>query len=284
MSNPPSVRELGVTGKNVVVRMDLEWTGENCLREKVTREIIRYLQEKGAKGIKVIGHKGKFEMAGVEVVNDVRKDEREMQNDSGYAQELGEGWDVYVNEAFAESHRAYASVNALPIWMKGQGKLVCVGMRFAKEIENLDKVRNSFGKKALVIGGAKGDKEEYAKEFEKQGWKVLRGGLLPGVGLRPDGLDISAETATNYKTQIANAQIIVVAGPMGKYEVAEKGTREVFTAVAESKAYKVVGGGDTEAALAKFGLTEKFDWISVGGGAMLEYLVKGTLPGIEALL
>lgn len=49
-------------------------------------------------------------------------------------------------------------------------------------------------------------------------------------------------------------------------------------------AFKIAGGGDAEAAISEFGLNEKFDWISVGGGAMLEFLTKGTLPGIQALV
>jgi phosphoglycerate kinase len=57
----------------------------------------------------------------------------------------------------------------------------------------------------------------------------------------------------------------------------------VFNAVANSGAFKLMGGGDSEAAASLLGLTEKFDWISTGGGAMLEFLAKGTLPGIEAL-
>ncbi|MDP1743382.1 MAG: phosphoglycerate kinase, partial [Candidatus Amesbacteria bacterium] len=88
----------------------------------------------------------------------------------------------------------------------------------------------------------------------------------------------------NCKLKIENCSTIVLAGPMGKYEEAPDGTRKIFTAVAKSKAYKIAGGGDTEGALAKFGLLGKFDWISVGGGAMLEYLSSGTLVGIEALL
>jgi len=58
----------------------------------------------------------------------------------------------------------------------------------------------------------------------------------------------------------------------------------VLMAIANNnRAYKVAGGGDIEMAISKYGLTSKFDWISVGGGAMLQYLATGTLPGIEAL-
>lgn len=274
-----SIRDVEVAGKNVLVRADLEWSGENLSRERAAREIVKYLQDKGAGKIKVIGHKGRFE-------NDLRKDPREEMNDVLLADELADGWDVYVNEAFATSHRKHCSVDALPRLMVRRGKEVCAGLRFEEEIEMLAQATSYKlqATKILVIGGAKvSDKARYADEFEKQGWTVLRGGLLPGVKLRPDGLDISDETIGEYKNKIAGAGTIVVAGPMGKYGVAEKGTKEVFTAVANSQAYKVAGGGDTEAALGKFGLLGKFDWVSVGGGAMLEYLATRTLPGIEAL-
>ena len=109
---------------------------------------------------------------------------------------------------------------------------------------------------------------------------------MPGAELRPDGLDISDDLIAQYKRQMGNAGAIVVAGPMGKFEEmgAQKGTREVFTAVANTKAYKIAGGGETEDAIRKLGLEGRFDWISVGGGAMLEFLAAGTLPGIKALV
>ena len=64
----------------------------------------------------------------------------------------------------------------------------------------------------------------------------------------------------------------------------ERGTREVAEAVVASEAYTIVGGGDTEAALTKFGLVSKINYISSGGGAMLTLLAEGTLPGIEAIV
>ena len=73
---------------------------------------------------------------------------------------------------------------------------------------------------------------------------------------------------------------------MGKYEEEghRQGTKRIFEAIANAGAFKIAGGGDTETALSMFNLKDKFDWISVGGGAMLEFLTKKTLPGIEALL
>jgi len=281
MEQLPIVRDVLVAEKKVLVRADLEWTGKDSQREKVTMDMVEYLQIRGADKVKLIGHKGT-------IASDLRADPREETNDVSLAQELAEGWDVYVNEAFATSHREHCSIDALPRLMKKQGKAVCVGLRFAKEIEVLFRLKPGLA----IIGGAKGDKEDEAKKLEARGWTVLRGGLLPGARLRSDGLDISDETISNFEFLISKAENIVLAGPMGKYEDpsassgpwAEKGTKEVFTAVAESKAYKIAGGGDTESALGKFGLLGKFDWISVGGGAMLEFLATGTLPGIEAVL
>lgn len=274
----PVIGGVLVADKKVLVRADLEWEGENSQRESATLDIVEYLQIRGAKQVKLIGHKGTM-------AADLRADPREEADDEGLALELGQDFDVYVNEAFATSHRKHCSIDALPRFMKTQGKDVCVGLRFAREIEVLSGVGSQeSGARVLIVGGAKGNKEEYARKLENRDWKVLRGGLLPGAKLRPDGLDISDEEISNFKFLISKAKTMVLAGPMGKYQEAEKGTREVFAAVASSNAYKVAGGGDTEAALEKFGLKNKFDWISVGGGAMLQFLATGTLAGIEAII
>jgi 3-phosphoglycerate kinase len=287
----PVISEISVSGKNVLVRGDLEYGDKNSPRGKSMEESVAYLQVGGAAKIKILGHKGREEMTGfwpgVEVMWDIRSDAREEANDTGFAAELALGFDIYVNESFATSHRKHASLDALPRLMKSQGKIVCVGQRFTKEIEVLDGVFESNLKKVLVIGGAKAsDKEKASVELDGKFEAILKGGLLTGVRLREDGLDISDDAIEEYKNIISTAGKIVVAGPMGKFEDegSEKGTKEVYTAVAYSNAYKIAGGGETEKAISKFGLADKFDWISVGGGAMLEYLVKGTLPGIEAII
>jgi len=93
------------------------------------------------------------------------------------------------------------------------------------------------------------------------------------------------ETVKKFKKAIAKAKTIIWSGPMGAFEEKkfERGTREIAKAVVKGQAYTVVGGGDTEAALTKFGLTDKVDYISSGGGAMLTFLADGTLPGVEAI-
>lgn len=99
------------------------------------------------------------------------------------------------------------------------------------------------------------------------------------------GLDIGPASAADYAARIAGAGTVLWNGPMGAFELGpfESGTRTVAEAVAGSPAFTVVGGGDSVAALVKFGLNEEVDWASTGGGASLELLEGKELPGVEAL-
>jgi phosphoglycerate kinase len=100
------------------------------------------------------------------------------------------------------------------------------------------------------------------------------------------GLDIGARTAERYAAAIAEAGTVLWNGPMGAFELEPfaAGTRAVAEAVAAAPGTTVVGGGDSVAALQQFGLGEKVDWLSTGGGASLELLEGKKLPGVEALL
>ena len=190
---------------NVLIRADLEWEGENCSRKQATKDIITYWRSKDATRIKVIGHNGNIDQVselGVDLNFNLRSDPREETNDKSLAEELALGFDAYINEAFATSHRQHCSIDALPRLMRSQGKQVGMGLRFEKEIETLTKVTSNkvTSDKVVIIGGAKSlDKEKHAQDLEKKGWTVLRGGLLPGVDLRPDGFDVSDETITKCK-------------------------------------------------------------------------------------
>jgi phosphoglycerate kinase len=99
------------------------------------------------------------------------------------------------------------------------------------------------------------------------------------------GLDIGPGTAAEFEDVIMAARTVLWNGPMGVFEDPrfEAGTASVARAVAETKAFTVVGGGDSAAALAKFGLDREVDHLSTGGGASLELLERGDLPGLEAL-
>ena len=99
------------------------------------------------------------------------------------------------------------------------------------------------------------------------------------------GLDIGPRSAAAYAKRIAAAGTVLWNGPMGAFELAPfaAGTRVVAEAVAEAPGTTVIGGGDSVAALQQFGLAEKVDWLSTGGGASLELLEGKKLPGVEAL-
>ena len=98
-------------------------------------------------------------------------------------------------------------------------------------------------------------------------------------------LDIGPETVAHYRPHIAKASTIVWNGPLGVFEIDQfaEGTRAVAEAVAASGAFSIIGGGDTIAALAKFGVTDRVSYISTGGGAFLEFLEGKTLPAVAAL-
>ncbi len=97
--------------------------------------------------------------------------------------------------------------------------------------------------------------------------------------------DIGTETAKKYGEIIHKAKSIVVSGPMGVYENKEflLGTKKTFEAVAASKAFSLVGGGHTVAAVKELGLTNQIGYISTAGGALIEFLMGGALPGVVAL-
>jgi phosphoglycerate kinase len=99
------------------------------------------------------------------------------------------------------------------------------------------------------------------------------------------GLDIGPRSVEEFARSVADAKTILWNGPMGVFELEPfgAGTRGVATAIAGSRAYSVLGGGDTLAAVAKYGLEEGFDHLSTGGGASLEFLEGRTLPGIAVL-
>lgn len=99
------------------------------------------------------------------------------------------------------------------------------------------------------------------------------------------GFDIGPKTLTRYTDFLAQARTVFWNGPLGWFEKPEyaKGTFAIAETLAGSSAVKVVGGGDTVSAVIQAGVAEKFDHLSTGGGAALEYLENGSLPGIEIL-
>jgi len=115
------------------------------------------------------------------------------------------------------------------------------------------------------------------------------GGEVRGFGRSiPEGwkgLDIGPGSAAAFGDLILEARTILWNGPMGVFEDPrfEAGTRAVAESVADSRGFSVIGGGDSAAAIAQFGLADEVDHVSTGGGASLELLEQGDLPGLEAL-
>ncbi len=125
----------------------------------------------------------------------------------------------------------------------------------------------------LVIGDRLDDDAQH---------RVLDGVEVPAGWM---GLDIGPATAERYAREIAQAGTVFWNGPMGAFELEPfaGGTRAVAQAVASASGLTVVGGGDSAAALARFGLEESVDHLSTGGGATLELLEGSILPGVAAL-
>jgi len=311
----PKLTDLEIYGKRVLVRADLDFDPHDRenLRLKTLTPTLDLIKEKGGKII-LLGHRGRpegkvveeFSLKGFEEVfrsweaqveENLRFDPGEEENNEEFVKNLDGKGDVYVNEAFGASHRKHASIVGLP-------KLLphCAGLRFKDEVENLDKVLKE-PKRPLVfiISGLKDDKLTYVEDFKRIADKVLIGGRLPeyihdGSAWRSDEKikianfisdkeDITIHSMEDFTKEIYKAGTVVLSGPVGKFEEDghRQGTQLVFKAVTDSAAYKVAGGGDTISAINLLGIADKFNWISVGGGAMLEYLAKGTLPGIDAL-
>lgn len=104
------------------------------------------------------------------------------------------------------------------------------------------------------------------------------------VGPEDKIVDVGPESVTELGTRIAHANTIVWNGPLGLFEDGHtNSTKSVAQLVADVQGHSLIGGGDTVAAIRELGLEDKFNFLSTGGGAMLDYLVDGVLPGVEAL-
>lgn len=211
--------------------------------------------------------------------------------DPGFTSKLAALGDIFINEAFAVGHRPSASVVGLPALLPSY-----LGFQFEREVAAVSRVLDQPERPVLgILGGTKPDKLEFVDNFLAHVDKLLLGGRLGEytspypkleiASLTPDGFDIDASTVTCFSQLIAEAKTIIWNGPMGKYEdpAAASGTRQIAEAIANSSAYKLAGGGDTLAAISQFGLQSRFDHLSVGGGAMLYYLAKGSLPALDAI-
>lgn len=241
----------------------------------------------------------------VTLLENLRFYKEEEENDLEFSQKLASLAQIYVNEAFAVSHRSHASIVGIP-------KLLphFAGFRFLKEIEELSKVlENPARPLVVVIGGAKietklplvnkmvgfADKVlvggEIAEEFKAQSPELkIESENLEIADLNDDKKDITPQSVQKFAGIINTAKTVVWNGPMGEISketnkslLSEVGTKEIALVISKCNAHTIVGGGDTIGFLNKHGLLDNFSFVSMGGGAMLTFLSGENLPGLEAL-
>jgi len=281
------------------------------------------------------------------MLENLRYELGETQNDPELARALAELAEIYVDDAFGAAHRAHASVEGVTHHVP----TVAAGRLLEREVATLTKILAEPARPLVaVVGGAKvTDKIGVIDRFLEVADAVLIGGAMcfpffaarghsvgaslceeegippagraleaaEGSGARarlelpddlvlgdrfaaeaerreldgvdvPDGwmgLDVGARTAARYAREIAGAGTVFWNGPMGAFELEPfaAGTRAVAEAVAEAPGTTVVGGGDSAAALQRFGLADRVTHLSTGGGASLELLEGRELPGVVAL-
>ena len=265
------------------------------------------------------------ESGGVLLFENLRFWPGEEKNSASFARALARWGDIYVNEAFATSHRRHASIARLPALLPA-----FAGQYLEREVDYLTKVRQKPRRPFVaILGGAKLEtKLPFVQLFLKTSDAVLVGGKSGNLLCAPDAhkrqgkycrspllwlpvdgraariprgrgriaavdglrsgetfLDIGPQTIRMFEGVLRGAKTVVWNGPMGYTErpAFAKGTKAIARAVARVRGLTVIGGVDTVSALRSYYLLKGFSHVSVGGGAMLEFLLRGTLPGIEAL-
>ena len=344
MHRPRSVRDADIAGKRVLVRSDLNVPLEGGRIADETRiqaslPTLQLLLERGAGEVTVCSHLGRpkgedpaFSIRPVaerlqellpddrlRVLENTRFNPGETKNDPGFAQELADDNDLFVQDAFGSVHRAHASTvgvaQLLPTY---------AGLLLERELTELGKFLGDVERPfVLISGGAKvDDKLDVLKNLGGKADAVLVGGkmaeqirtdnplpfdvvlpvdvvaasefaadaeakVVPYDGL-PEGwlgLDIGPETRQLFAQHISQARTIFWNGPMGVFEWPRfaEGTKAIAEAVASSGGYSVVGGADSARALSELGLADKVSWLSTGGGAALELLEGKDLPGVSVI-
>jgi len=270
---------------------------------QITDDIGKILKRKVKFAEDCVGEKVKQELENLNqgeilLLENVRFHKEEEDNEKEFAERLAENFDVYVSDAFGVCHRDQASVTGVAEILPS-----FAGIRLQEEIKNLKKVKdNPEHPAAAVIGGAKiKTKLPLIRSFEKSYDYVLAGGkvsieaadknmkfgekVILAFDFAKDKKDIGEKTIAQFKKIISQAKTVVWNGPMGEFEKHpfDKGTKEIIKAIMESGAFSVAGGGESVQALEENGWLEKISFVSTGGGAMLEYLSGGQMPGLEVL-
>ena len=254
---------------------------------------------------------------GMKLLENLRTNPGEESNSKEFAEKLASKINIYVNEAFSVSHRRHASIVGVPLYLPSY-----IGLQFALEIKELSKAFSPKKPFLLILGGAKFDtKLPLLKKFIHIADYIFVGGALANNFFKEQGVDIGHSLASegnfglkellntgkiilpedtiikdgkildagprtmeNLKSIISASKLVLWNGPLGGYENGYKvATLALAKIISESSCESIIGGGDTIASIKELDLFDKFSFVSTGGGAMLDFLATGTLPGIEAL-
>ena len=280
----PKNKEIKYSLKPVAQRLE-ELLGRNikflddCIGKKVEKEI------------------GKMKVGEIILLENLRFYQEEKENDKNFAKKLAELGDIFIQEAFAVCHRNHASVVGIPEYLNSG-----IGFLLENELKTLSQIiKKSKRPLLIIIGGSKiKNKASAAGKLFKIADFLLLGNLVAQEVKKTklknslkiifpvdnkENCDIGEKTIELFREKIGIARTIFWVGPLGKIEEKkyQNGTKEIAKKIIESKAYSIVGGGDTIAFLGQYNIRDKFNFISTGGGAMLDYIADGKLVGIEAL-
>jgi phosphoglycerate kinase len=283
--------------------------------------------------------------AQVVLLENVRFNHGEMDNNVELSKKMASLCDVFVMDAFATSHRAESSTFGIIKY----AKQACLGPLMLSELEALNKIMEKPAHPVIaIVGGSKvSTKLALLDSLVKKVDQLIIGGGIANTFLAAEGytvgkslyepdlideaerliieaknrkadiplpsdvvvaeklsdeaedyirlvsqiddnekiFDIGPDTIKQFTALIKKAKTILWNGPVGAFEIEKfaAGTEAVAKAIAESKAFKVAGGGDTLAAIEKYNISDKIDYISTGGGAFLTVLEGKKLPVVEAL-
>lgn len=239
------------------------------------------------------------------VLENLRFSKKEEKNDRKFAKNLAKLADIYVNDAFSNSHRKHASMCAITDFLPS-----CAGLQLENELkiaqDVLEKPKRPF---VAIVGGVKLNTKiplmktfakkadtiligsAIAQELEKKKKQISRKIVSPLDFVISDSayMDIGPYAIKEYVSIIKSAKTICWNGPLGAFEKKkfEKGTKTVAKAIAaatkERHALSIAGGGETIEAIQKYKLTKRFTHISTGGGASLLLWQGAELPAVKAL-
>jgi phosphoglycerate kinase len=304
----PTIQYLIRRGAKIILMSHLGRPGgkavESLRMNPIQNRLMEYLDLSVVKAPDCIGkdiENWTYQMALGEILllENLRFYKEEEEGDLKFAEALSKLGDIYINDAFGASHRKHASIVGVPKFLPSGA-----GLLLEDEVKTLTNLMQDSQKPLVaIIGGAKVEtKAKLINKISKVADFILLGGLIareikekeislnyPQKIIEPvdevEGKDIGPQTIEIFKDKIKLAKTIFFNGVVGMIEVEKysRGTEEILKAIAQSPAFSVVGGGDMTPVIDKLGLADKFNHISTGGGAMLDFISDGKLVGIEAL-